>query len=113
MAMTIRCRNDYVLLRAKTVDKRGTLYVPPNSREGTEYVVEEVGPKVEGLKAGDKVLMNGIVGQHWLSLPNDSSLFICREDTISLVFEGEWEPPQLKKNDWENSVNIPGVHVRN
>ena len=83
--MTYLPRNDFVLFRI--VNKRVVrgLLMPDASAQGQERVVVAVGPKVENLNVGDKVLVIGVVGQDTVPLPSDPSLYLTRESNIALV----------------------------
>jgi hypothetical protein len=87
--VSITARNDMVLVRI--VDKGRTesgIAMPDMAQEGKEYIVESIGPKVEGLDIGDKVLVLGARGSTWEFIPNSRDLFIVRESAIPLVYGG-------------------------
>lgn len=80
-------RNDFVVVKVNTVDKVKGIAVPQNSLQGQEYVVVRVGPKVENLNVGDKVLLTGREGSDWSFIPNFDKLLIIKEGNILLVFK--------------------------
>lgn len=87
----LRPRNDMVLLREITVDKRGSLIMPQRSEQAKKRVVVAVGPKVEGLEVGDEVIGTGQQGVDWAYLPNHPDLIAVREANIILVVESSDE----------------------
>lgn len=83
-------RNDFVVFRIEKVDEVKGLYMPQRSAEGTRNVVEVVGPKVEGLKAGDVVEIIGEQGS-FARLRGETSLYITKEANIALIIEENGE----------------------
>ncbi len=82
-------RNTYVLVRrVKLGETPGGVLVPDASIEGVEHIVVAVGPKVEELAVGDKVLMIGQFNLHYSFLPNSKELIIIKEENVALVY---WE----------------------
>jgi len=86
-AVSYRPRNDLVVCRIKYRDKVGGLHVSQRSAEAKDYFVVAVGPKVEGLAAGDQVLIGGEQNKDWALLPGSRDLFCTREDNVLLVVE--------------------------
>ena len=88
--MIYRPRNDYVLIRTTQagISKTGLAF-PDISLQGKEHIVHAVGPAVEGLKVGEKVLMVGKMGEDYAYLPNSKDLFIIKQANIVLVYEVE------------------------
>ncbi len=88
--MKVTPRNDYVVFRRV---QRGTtlkgIHMPDKSLEGIDHVVEAIGPKVEDLKVGDKVLILGKLGEDYGELPNQKGLYLTRQNNIAIVMEYE------------------------
>jgi co-chaperonin GroES (HSP10) len=80
-------RNDNVLIRLVRRDKVGGIAVPQVSSEGRSYVVEGLGPKVEGLALGNQVMMTGQVKVDWDFLPGETDLLIIRQENVLCVIE--------------------------
>lgn len=86
----IQPRNDMVLVRIiKRGESRGGIAMPDISAEGTDYIVEAVGPKVVGLEVGDKILPVGRRGVEWDLIPEESDLFILKESNIPIIYKKE------------------------
>lgn len=88
MKVIYKPRNDFVLIRI--IDKGETdsgIAVPDLAIEGKEFVVEAVGPKVEGLVEGDKVLMIGQPGVSFFPLPKRKDLLVLQQEFVVLVLE--------------------------
>ena len=89
--MNYRPRLDFVLLR---VTERGVsiggVALPEISKESKKTVVVAVGPDVvDGLKAGDEVLLIGTVGQDVVQLPREKNLLVTKQANVILVVESE------------------------
>ena len=82
-------RNDFVLIEQIKLDTVGGLVMPDHAIEGKEYHVRAMGPKVEGLSLGDKVLMIGTTGQDYAPLPGNSKLMIIKEANVVLIIGDE------------------------
>ena len=85
--VTYRPRNDMVLIRMERVEQIGKVLMPEASIQGYRYRIAAIGPKVEGLKVGDVVICTGTVGVDIGALPNDSKLYLTREQNVALVME--------------------------
>ena len=85
--MAIKPRNDFALIRVIMLDtnERG-IAIPQGSMEGKQYLVEAIGPKVEGLKVGDRVLMVGQMGEDWGYLPGTKELLVLKESNVVLIY---------------------------
>lgn len=84
---TYRPRNDMVVIREVLVDKSpGGVVMPQKSAEGKKIVVEAVGPKVEGLRPGDRVILVGSrENGDWSFLPGEPALAITRQENLVAV----------------------------
>ena len=81
-------RNAMILVRRVQLGQTPKgIGVPDTSIEGVEHVVVAVGKKVEDLKEGDKVLINGTIGQDYAFLPNSKDLIITHDNNIVLKYE--------------------------
>lgn len=90
--ISYRCREDWVLLRIVTLGKSGSIHLPDTAQEGKVSVVISFGPKVEGLKCGDKVRAFGAQGGeispfHMFYLPGHTDLVAIRQSNVALVIE--------------------------
>lgn len=85
--MRYRCRNDMVLIRLVRLEAIRGLIMPEASIQGHQYVIEEVGPNVEGLRKGDVVIPTGKIGIDIGPLPNDSKLYLTRQENVAVVME--------------------------
>ena len=86
--MIYKPRNDYVLV--KIVDLGETpsgIATPQTSIHGKEFHVLAVGPKVDGLKVGDKVLMLGKVNVEYFQLPMAKDLIAIKQEHVVLVVD--------------------------
>lgn len=80
-------RNDFVLIRIIQLDESpGGIVLPQISLEGKQYVVEAIGPKVEDLQIGDRVLMIGTAGEDYGYVPNRMDLLVIKQANIVIVF---------------------------
>lgn len=94
MSKTIyKPRGDRVLIRRVQVGETDSgIAVPDASIEGFYHVVEAIGPKVEELDVGDKVLLVGTQNVHYAFVPNSRDLIVTREDCCWIRFlEGKEE----------------------
>ncbi len=83
---SFRPRNDYVLIRIVEVGETPSgIAIPQISIEGKEFHIVALGPKVEDLKIGDKVLMVGQQGVDFFPLPRSKDLIMIREEHVVLV----------------------------
>jgi NADPH:quinone reductase-like Zn-dependent oxidoreductase len=82
-------RNDFVLVRIIDLGFMKGIAMPQSSINGKQFVVEALGPDVETLKVGDKVLMLGNVGVTAFPLPNANNLIVLKQEYIALVIEGD------------------------
>ncbi len=89
--MPLKPRNDFCLIRVSQADKQGGVHIPGMSQEAQRYHVEAIGPKVEDLKIGDRVLCTGKKDLDFSFIPGHSGLMIIRADNVVLVFEPEPE----------------------
>lgn len=80
-------RNEFVLVRMTQKGEIGGIAIPDISAEGLEFHVVAVGPKVEGLKVGDHVLMIGRRNDNYWEVPSCRNLFIVKQEVICLVME--------------------------
>lgn len=88
-------RNDWCVIAIRKVEVlEGAIAMPDTAQAGKEFIVVAVGPKVENLKQGDKVLMTGgSVGQDgaveitFYPLPDRSDMGLVRERNVALVIE--------------------------
>ena len=84
--MKILPRNDWCLVLMVQLEKVESLHMPQSAIQGKEFIIEAVGPKVEGLKKGDMVLMAGKIGVDYYPLPNSPNLLVIRQEHVVLVF---------------------------
>lgn len=80
-------RNEFILFRFVDKGHLRTLAMPGIASQGKERVVVAVGPNVEGLKVGDKVLVIGEIGVDVIPLPNDNKLFLTKQQNVALIIE--------------------------
>ena len=80
-------RNTGVLVRITDKGQLRGIAIPEISIEGKEFTVVAIGPKVEGLKVGDKVLMRGVRGAEFFEIPFDKRLIFIEEKDVVLVIE--------------------------
>ncbi len=86
--LVFRPRNELVIVRVETIDKnRAGIALPGTSLESKKYIVTSVGPKVEDLKVGDRVLINGEKGQEWQNIPGYNDLIVTHQQFVSLIIE--------------------------
>jgi len=86
--MTFKCRNDFVLIRVVDVGmSEGGVAIPQISIQGKEFHVEAVGPDVNELEVGDKVMMIGKQWNEYYPLPNCKDLLVIKQEFIVLVLE--------------------------
>lgn len=86
MSVKYRPRNDKVLLRV--IDRGQTesgLQLPQQSQEGQEVIVLAVGPKVEDLKKGDRVIIISEEGGGPTHLRGEKDLYVVKESEVALV----------------------------
>ncbi len=83
-------RNDYVVFKRV---KRGRtitgIAVSDQAVEGVDHVIVVIGPKVQELKEGDKVLILGTLGQDYGQIPGSKDLFVTKESNVVLIYEEE------------------------
>jgi NADPH:quinone reductase-like Zn-dependent oxidoreductase len=90
--MKFTAREDWCLLKIIHVGKVGKIAMPDIAKEGEEVYVAAFGPKVEGLKVGDRVLAIGAAGTV-ATLPaqyqtvRNETLILTRATNVSLVIE--------------------------
>ena len=81
-----RPRNDYVLIRIVELGQNPAgIAIPQISAQGKEFHVVAVGPDVEDLDVGDKVLMLGSKNTTYFELPNSKDLIVMKEENVVLV----------------------------
>ena len=86
---SLRPRNDYCLIQIIDLGETPAgIAIPQISIEGKEFRVVAVGPQVEDLEPGDKVLMTGRQGIDYFPLPRSNDLFVIKQEHVVLVDEG-------------------------
>jgi hypothetical protein len=80
-------RNDQVIIREHKRSILDGLAMPDESIEGKVFIVEAIGPKVEGLKVGDKVWMSGLLNATYANLPCESDLLIMEQKYVLTTWE--------------------------
>lgn len=86
-----RCRSDFVLFRLVDRGSVGSIATPQISQQGKERIVLAIGPDVEDLNVGDRVLVIGSVGSDVVPLPNESGIYMTRQANVALVVIGDDE----------------------
>lgn len=87
VSVKYRMLGDNVLIRITKVEKVRGLFMPEASLQGTQYIVEEIGPDAKGINKGDVVFVKGKPGVDVGLLPNDSTLLVAKADNILVVME--------------------------
>ena len=88
MTVIYRPRNDFVLVRIVELgETKSGIAVQQISIQGKQFVVVAIGPLVEDLKVGDKVMMIGKVGDQYYPLPNYKDLLVISEQNVVLILE--------------------------
>jgi hypothetical protein len=80
-------RGPYCVIRVSHIDKNAAgIALSQTSADAKQYHVESIGPDVENLKIGDRVLMVAEPGEKpcW-DIPGQYGLMLVRESAISLV----------------------------
>ena len=81
-------RNDGVIFeRVKRGQTPSGIIMPDKSLVGVDHVVRAIGPKVEGLKVGDKVMVLGSIGADYGQLANKKGWFFTREANVAYIYE--------------------------
>lgn len=80
-------RGELVVVREVVRDEIGGIKMPENSLEGREHYVEAIGPKVEDLNVGDRVMMNGQKNVDWAYIPGCGSLIVINQVKVVLIFK--------------------------
>jgi len=80
-----QARENYVVIRRQKFDRVRGLAMPDISNVGKQFVVESVGPKVEGLKEGDEVMILGQKGQEYADLPGEPDLLVIDARLVPYV----------------------------
>lgn len=80
-----RCRGDFILFRLVNKGEVRGLVMPDQAAQGKERVVVAIGPKVENLDVGDKVLVIGSVGVDTIQIPSEADLYMTREANVALI----------------------------
>jgi len=83
--MNYRPRNDIVVIKVVDKGKVRGIAMPDVAQEGKERIILAVGPKVEDLKVGDKVLVIGTPGQDLVRIPGELNLFLTKEVNVLVV----------------------------
>jgi hypothetical protein len=79
----IKTRNEFVLVKIITKGETTTgIALPDASQEGKDYIVMAIGPKVEDLDVGDKIMVIGQANSTFAFLPSSNELFITSEAFI-------------------------------
>ena len=90
MSLTYKPRCDYVLVRLARADKSvGGVVLPEVTQEGHRWYVEDVGPEVEDLEAGDRVDIIGQIGQDIAQIRNEKDLFQTKQSNVCLIIREE------------------------
>lgn len=85
LAKTYRPREDLVLFKTmEGIKSEGGLAMPDASSEGRVNYIVAVGPKVEDLKLGDRVLIVGVKNETFFEVPRQRGLYITRQSNCML-----------------------------
>jgi hypothetical protein len=87
-------RNDFVVVKITKNDiSLAGVAIPERSSWGEEYTVYAIGPKVEGLKIGDKVMIIGSQQTgNWSFVPMEKNLIVTREENIIYTWKDANDP---------------------
>lgn len=86
----IQPRNDMVLVRIVAKGKTlSGIAMPDTAMEGNDFIVAAVGPKVEDLKVGERVMVIGRRGHEWDVLPGTTDLFILKEVNVPMIYRDD------------------------
>lgn len=88
--LTYNPRCDYVLVRLVRADKSvGGVVLPEATTEGHHWYVEDVGPEVENLEAGERVDIMGQIGEDIAPLRGEKDLFLTKQSNVCLIIREE------------------------
>ena len=86
-----QCREDFVLIKIIPRNSEGGLIYPDISQDGKDHFVINVGPKVEGLKKGDRVMSIAQQGSFVFLPGRKMELYVTRATNIALVLDSKKE----------------------
>ena len=93
-----RPRNDNVLVQVyKIAETDSGVAMPETSYHGQGYRIIAVGPLVEDLEPGDRVMMTGVQKVDWDFLPRSRDLLVIKESNVLLVFEDDEFPSSSRE----------------
>lgn len=80
-----QAREGYAIIRRNKFDKVRGIAMPDISNDGKQFIIESVGPKVEGLEEGDEVMILGVKGQEYADLPGEPDLLVIDARLVPYV----------------------------
>ena len=93
-----RPRGDFVLIRIVELGQTVSgIAMPQTAVQGKEFQVVAIGPQVDDLMEGDKVLMIGKLNTDYFALPNSKELIVIKQEYVVLVVEHDGTDTELEE----------------
>lgn len=85
--LTYKPRNDFVIIKKQKRDKVRGLHMPEASAEGVDFIIHSMGPAVENLEIGQKVMIAGKYGEEYFPVPGEADLIVIKQELVIYTIE--------------------------